>query len=171
MFESLSVLLFNTTEIERNLFGMADDVYRSIDIFEKAGKFEARIARPYEMVSKIIDCIVFMAVALTIVGLTLQKRFVKLWKLSRLSHLREQMSHRVSEKVIIAVARSASATSLPENVEEQEDDGISNPKTLVDDTEDALEKKSMVGTAQWAKNWLYSTKIKSFGSIYDNLFR
>jgi len=42
MFRSLSELIFNTSEIETNLFGMADDVYNTIEIFEEAARFEGR---------------------------------------------------------------------------------------------------------------------------------
>ncbi|XP_017036791.1 uncharacterized protein [Drosophila kikkawai] len=175
MFHSLSVLLFNTSEIERNLFSMADDVYQTIEIFEQAAKFEARIGRPFEMLSMIFDCLVFLAVALAIVALVLQKRFEKLWQLARLSHLREQTTNlkKINKKETLPVARSSSVTSLPEVNAEPEDDGISIPKDETSDKEEdnILEQKNMFGTSRWARNWRVSMKIQNFGSFYDTWFR
>ncbi|XP_020811679.1 uncharacterized protein LOC110186758 [Drosophila serrata] len=175
MFHGLSVMLFNTSEIERNVFGMADDVYRTIDIFEQAARFEASIGRPFDLLSMVFDCLVFMAVALIVVALVLQKRFVKLWQLARLSRLREQVPgiNKANKKDTFPETRSSSVTSLPELNQQLEDDGISIHKleTSENEEEDTLEMKKMVGTALWAKNWRVSTKIQSFGSFYDTWFR
>ncbi|XP_016969614.2 uncharacterized protein LOC108037536 [Drosophila rhopaloa] len=182
MFRSFSVLMFNTSETEANLFGMADDVYNTIEIFKEAARFEAKIARPFKMVSNIIDCLVFMAVALIVVAFIMHDRIVVFRKLAKISRQRSQKVA-VKEKKI-PTPRKVSSTSHPkscnENDEEPAEDDGNSIRTGVDD-EDAItlqpsdhgeiRENTMVGTPKWAFNWLSTLRNKDFGSIYDGWFR
>ncbi|XP_017131294.1 uncharacterized protein LOC108148671 [Drosophila elegans] len=176
MFRSLSVLMFNTSEIEANLFGMADDVYNTIEIFKEAATFETKIARPYKLVSNIMDCLVFMAVALMVVAFIMHDRIVVFRKLAKINLER-------SERKRIPHPRKVSSTSLVENdienaKEPAEDDGVGNG-TETDDADTItiqpsdhaqIKEKTMVGTPKWAFNWLSTIKNKGFGTIYDGFF-
>ncbi|XP_017038973.1 uncharacterized protein LOC108086546 [Drosophila ficusphila] len=183
MFFSLSALIINNSEIEANLFGMADDVYSTIEIFKEAVKFEARIARPYKMVENIIDCLVFMVVALMIVAFTMHDRIVALRKCSRISKIVSQRALGKEKKR--RHQNKDSNTSLLKNnngnaVEPEEDESIGNPEILANDDDtitlqplDNLQnqKSAMVGTPKWAENWLSTIRNKAIGSIFDGLFR
>ncbi|XP_070073819.1 uncharacterized protein [Drosophila takahashii] len=160
MFRSLFVMIFNTSEIEANIFGMADDVYNTIEIFKEAATFEERIARPYKMLSGVLDCLVFMVVALMVVAVR-QNRIRK--------------------------PKRASGTLLPENdnenaVEPEEkddnsigfsgnDDNDEDNITLRPKDEGENKEIAMIGTPKWALKWLTTLRNKSFGSFYDGLFR
>ncbi|XP_032579360.1 uncharacterized protein LOC116801799 [Drosophila sechellia] len=183
MFRSLSVLMFNTSQIETNLFGMADDVYNTIEIFKEAASFEARIGRPYRMISSLIDCLVFMVVALMVVGFIMHDRIMLFTKLARINQ-------RINQEVTVKskrIRKSKTSDSLPEEddtvnaVDQSEEDGISvaNSEYATDDDIATLQpiddedtsKAAMLGTPKWAFKWLATIRNKSFGSIYDGWFR
>jgi len=185
MFRSLSELIFNTSEIETNLFGMADDVYNTIEIFEEAARFETKIARPYKMISSILDCLVFMVVALMMVGFIMHDRIMVFRELARTGRPKSQrVAVRSSRR---RKPRRAFDSSLPEKENEntvvpaEEDDnsiGCSGNETDGEDNstlrpqDDGQHKEyAMVGTPKWALNWLITLRNKSFGSYYDGLFR
>ncbi|XP_017007078.2 uncharacterized protein [Drosophila takahashii] len=182
MFRSLFVMIFNTSEIEANIFGMADDVYNTIEIFKEAATFEERIARPYKMLSGVLDCLVFMVVALMVVGFIMHDRIVAFRK----------MAKRKNQKVAVRQNRirkpkRASGTLLPENdnenaVEPEEkddnsigfsgnDDNDEDNITLRPKDEGENKEIAMIGTPKWALKWLTTLRNKSFGSFYDGLFR
>ncbi|XP_034665243.1 uncharacterized protein LOC117899372 [Drosophila subobscura] len=58
---------FNTTEVETNVFVMADDVYNMMEIFNEAASFEGRMIKRIEHLLSICDVLVFVVLA-TIVG-------------------------------------------------------------------------------------------------------
>ncbi|XP_022214643.1 uncharacterized protein LOC111069034 [Drosophila obscura] len=58
---------FNTTEVEMNMFVMADDVYNMMEIFSEAATFQARMIKHIDHMLEICDVLVFMLLA-TIVG-------------------------------------------------------------------------------------------------------
>ncbi|XP_034128141.1 uncharacterized protein LOC117583733 [Drosophila guanche] len=58
---------FNTTEVEANVFVMADDVYNLMEIFNEAASFEGRMIKRIEHLLSICDVLVFVVLA-TIVG-------------------------------------------------------------------------------------------------------
>ncbi|XP_039493725.1 uncharacterized protein LOC120453204 [Drosophila santomea] len=181
MFRSLSALMFNTSQIEANLFGMADDVYNTIEIFKEAARFEAKFGRPYRMISSFIDCLVFMVVALMVVGFIMHDRIVLFRKLARINQNNNQDVMVKAKRI----RKPEKAASLPENdtdnvVDQAEEDDISiaNSGNAIDEDAATLqpiddEKKAMamVGTPKWAIKWLSTIRNKSFGSIYDGWFR
>jgi len=183
MFRSLSVLMFNTSQIETNLFGMADDVYNTIEIFKEAASFEAKIGRPYRMISSLIDCLVFMVVALMVVGFIMYDRIMLFTKLAKINQ-------RYNQEVIVKAKRirkPKTSDSLPEEddtenaVDQAEEDGISvaHSEYATDDDVATLQpiddedtiKVAMFGTPNWAFKWLATIRNESFGSIYDGYFR
>ncbi|XP_016951069.1 uncharacterized protein LOC108025233 [Drosophila biarmipes] len=182
MFRFLSELIFKTSEIESNLFGMADDVYNTIEIFEEAARFETKIARPYKMISSFLDCLVFMVVALMLVGFIMHDRIVVFRNLARIGT-------RKSQRAAVRTNRSRQPrrsldSLLPENdnenVEkpaEEDDNSVGNCGNETDGEDNATLRPqdhkhyAMIGTPKWALNWLTTLRNKSFGSFYDGLFR
>ncbi|XP_017082908.1 uncharacterized protein LOC108115828 [Drosophila eugracilis] len=167
MFHSLSVLLFNTSEIEANLFGMADDVYNTIEIFKEAARFEDLIVRPYKMISNLIDCLVFMTVALIAVGFIMYDRIVVFAIHAGIFKLSTQKVA-VNTKSI-QYPRKATNTLPLENDNE-------NSVEPADEDDNSVEvqpnhRLEMVGTPKWAFSWLSGMKIKAIGSVYDYWIR
>ncbi|EDV30404.1 uncharacterized protein Dana_GF23270 [Drosophila ananassae] len=186
MLRRLSVYMFNTAEIESNLFAMADDVYGTIEIFKDAAKFESQFARPFEMISALFDCVVFMAVAVMVIGFTMHSRIVKFRKLSRQSYHQKrttvdgspQGQTRLAFNTYLRVKNNDDAEDISSTKEDETSLNNSRMNTADEDTAtlqplDAENEAVVtpVGHTNWGMHWFTILRIKGIGTIYDSLFQ
>lgn len=181
--------MFNTAEIESNLFAMADDVYGTIEIFKDAAKFESKFARPFEMISALFDCVVFMAVAVMVIGFTMYSRIIKFRKLSKQSHKQKrarvdgspQRQTMLAFNTFLRVESNDDAEDISST---KEDETCPNNSRMNHVDEDAVTLQPLVGQngqneavvspighTNWGMNWFTILRIKGIGTIYDNLFQ
>nr|XP_017101014.2 uncharacterized protein LOC108128127 [Drosophila bipectinata] len=185
MLRRLSMYMFNTAEIESNLFAMADDVYGTIEIFKDAAKFESRFARPFEMISALFDCVVFMAVAVMVIGFTMHSRIAKFRQLSRqtFSQKRTKLAGSTQSQARLAfnTALRLKKNDDVEDTSSKKEDETSLNNSIMGTADDAVtlqpldaENEAVVKTVEstkWGMHWFTILRIKGIGTIYDSLFQ